>query len=107
MCSSDLHVFPYSSRAGTPAAHMPQLAPALIKRRAGDLRAAGARRLDAFLDAAVGSSDQLLVEAGNRGHGRQFCKIRLDGPLMAAGQLVDVEITGRDGTSLVGRVTGV
>jgi threonylcarbamoyladenosine tRNA methylthiotransferase MtaB len=102
-----LHVFPYSSRAGTPAAHMPQLAPALIKRRAGDLRAAGARRLDAFLDAAVGSSDQLLVEVGNRGHGRQFCKIRLDGPLMAAGQLVDVEITGRDGTSLVGRVTGV
>ena len=102
-----LHVFPYSPRAGTPAAHMPQLAPALIKRRAFDLRAVGTRRLGAFLDAAVGSSDQLLVEAGNRGHGRQFCKIRLDGPLLPAGQLVDVEITGRDGTSLVGRVTGV
>jgi threonylcarbamoyladenosine tRNA methylthiotransferase MtaB len=102
-----LHVFPYSPRAGTPAAHMPQLAPALIKRRAFDLRAVGACRLGAFLDAAVGSSDQLLVEAGNRGHGRQFCKIRLDGPLMAAGQLVDVEITGRDGTSLVGCAKGV
>jgi threonylcarbamoyladenosine tRNA methylthiotransferase MtaB len=102
-----LQVFPYSPRTGTPAALMPQLAPAVIKQRAAALRAVGARRLGAFLDAAVGSADQLLVESGNRGHGRQFSKIRLDGAPVMAGQLVDVEIVGRDGNSLVGHVKGV
>ncbi len=36
-----LHVFPFSPRAGTPAARMPQLDRALVKERAARLRAAG------------------------------------------------------------------
>ena len=39
-----LHVFPYSARAGTPAARMPQVAKPLRKERAARLRAAGERR---------------------------------------------------------------
>ncbi|MBK3420950.1 tRNA (N(6)-L-threonylcarbamoyladenosine(37)-C(2))-methylthiotransferase MtaB, partial [Methylobacterium ajmalii] len=39
---AQLHVFPYSPRPGTPAARMPQVAPAAIKERAARLREAGA-----------------------------------------------------------------
>jgi len=98
-----LHVFPYSPRAGTPAAAMPQLAPEIVKARAQDLRYFGKKRLREFLDAAVGNTDQLLVETGNRGHGRNFTKIRLDGEIHASGQLIDVDIVKREGDSLVGR----
>ena len=38
------HIFPYSPRPGTPAARMPQIARAVIKRRAAALRAAVAAR---------------------------------------------------------------
>ena len=99
-----LHVFPYSPRSGTPAADMPQLPPEIIKARARVLRQLGEKRLDEFLDSAVGSTDQLLVEKDNRGHGRNFTKIQLDGPLYPSGCLVSVNIVGRNGDSLVGTV---
>ena len=98
-----LHVFPYSPRTGTPAAAMPQLAPEIIKARARDLRHFGKKRLREFLDAAVGNTDQLLVEAENRGYGRNFTKIRLDGAVHSSGQLINVDIVRREGDSLVGR----
>ena len=44
-----------------------------------------------------------MVEIGNRGHGRNFAKIRLDETSYPSGCLVDVNIVGRDGDSLVGR----
>ena len=98
-----LHVFPYSPRPGTPAAAMSQLSPEIIKSRARVLRQFGEKRLREFLDASVGNTDQLLVETGNRGHGRNFAKIRLDETSYPSGCLVDVNIVGRDGDSLVGR----
>ena len=98
-----LHVFPYSPRTGTPAAAMSQLSPEIIKSRARVLRQFGEKRLREFLDASVGNTDQLLVETGNRGHGRNFTKIRLDGATYSSGQLIDVDIVRREGDSLVGR----
>jgi threonylcarbamoyladenosine tRNA methylthiotransferase MtaB len=98
-----LHVFPYSPRTGTPAAAMPQIAPEIIKARARALRQFGEKRLGQFLDAAVGSTDQLLVEMNNRGYGRNFTKIRLDGAFYPPGRLIKVDIVRRDGNSLVGR----
>jgi len=101
---SYLHVFPYSPRPDTPAAAMPQLDGATIKQRAADLRALGAAQLDQHLDNAIGTSDQLLVESGNIGHGKNFAKIRLDQPFMPASTLVDVTIYGRDKDVLLARV---
>ena len=98
-----LHVFPYSPRTGTPAAAMSQLSPEIIKSRARVLRQFGEKRLREFLDASVGNTDQLLVETGNCGHGRNFSKIRLDGATYSSGQLIDVDIVRREGDSLVGR----
>ena len=101
-----LHVFPYSPRPGTPAAAMPQLDPAIIKDRAGALRQLGTEQLDRFLDQSIGATDEVLVESGNRGHGRQFSKIRLDGDYVPPGKVVSVEIIGREGDRLIGRQQG-
>jgi tRNA A37 methylthiotransferase MiaB len=54
-----------------------------------------------LLDNSIGSFDQLLAESGNKGHGRNFSKIRLQGDYVPAGSLVDVKITGRDGSELI------
>lgn len=98
-----LHVFPFSPREGTPAAKMPQLQGDVIKRRAKMLRNLGEERLTRFLENAVGSHDQLLVETGNRGHGRTYAKMRLEGDFVTPGMLVDVTIQGRDGDVLLAR----
>ena len=95
-----LHVFPFSPRAGTPAARMPQLDGKLIRQRANALRAHGGQRLDRFLDNAAGSHDQILVESGNTGHGRNFARMRLEGEMASPGELLDVTVLERDGQHL-------
>ena len=95
-----LHVFPFSPRAGTPAARMPQLDGKLIRQRANALRAHGGQRLDRFLDNAAGSHDQILVESGNTGHGRNFARMRLEGEMASPGELLDVKVLERDGQHL-------
>ena len=72
------HIFPYSPRAGTPAARMPQVAAEAIRERAAALRAAAARRKAAWLESLVGTTQDILVEApGDRGHTAAFAEVRL------------------------------
>ena len=102
-----LHVFPFSPRDGTPAARMPQLDGAVTRARAEDLRKLGATRLATFLENSVGSRDQILVESGNKGHGRSYARIKVDGDMITPGSLVDVTVTGHDGQMLTAaRTTG-
>jgi threonylcarbamoyladenosine tRNA methylthiotransferase MtaB len=73
------HIFPYSPRAGTPAARMPQVEPGLARERAAALREAAARRKSTWLASLIGTEQQVLIEApGNRGHTASFVDIRLD-----------------------------
>lgn len=87
-----LHVFPFSPREGTPAALMPQLDGGLIRERAAALRDFGRTRQSVFFANAVGSRDQMLVETGNMGHGRNYSRMQLSGDYVAAGSLVDVTV---------------
>ena len=87
-----LHVFPFSPREGTPAALMPQLDGGLIRERAASLRDCGRTRQSVFFANAVGSFDQMLVETGNMGHGRNYSRMQLSGDYVAAGSLVDVTV---------------
>ena len=75
---TQLHVFPFSPRPGTPAARMPQLDRAIIKERAQRLREKGEAALRAFLDAQVGARRQVLTERGGIGRTEQFTAVRLD-----------------------------
>ena len=73
------HIFPYSPRAGTPAARMPQVDLDVRRERAARLREAAARRKAAWLPGLVGTTQQVLVEApGDRGHTANFAEVGLD-----------------------------
>jgi threonylcarbamoyladenosine tRNA methylthiotransferase MtaB len=96
-----LHVFPYSARAGTPAARMPQVPMALRKARAALLRARGTVALDRFLAGLQGRRERVLVERPGRGHGESFADIELDGG--TPGEILPVEILGRRAGRLIGR----
>lgn len=75
-----LHVFPYSSRPGTPAARMPQTDKATIKDRAARLRGLGDRQAAAFCDRQAGKLAIVLVEQGGRGHTENFTPVRIGNP---------------------------
>ena len=71
------HIFPYSPRPGTPAARMPQLAPAEIKRRAADLRAAVGQTRRTWLDSLLGHELEVLAERDGTGHAPNFARVQL------------------------------
>jgi threonylcarbamoyladenosine tRNA methylthiotransferase MtaB len=71
------HVFPYSPRPRTPAARMPQVDKAIIKRRAAELRAAVAQRRDTWLRSLVGQPQTVLAEADGTGHAENFARVAL------------------------------
>jgi threonylcarbamoyladenosine tRNA methylthiotransferase MtaB len=98
---SQLHVFPFSPRPGTPAAKMPQLPRGLVKERAGRLRAKGKAARDRRLDAMKGSHQIVLTENGGHGHTPCFTRVILDGQTRP-GEFVAVTITGRSGDHLTG-----
>lgn len=95
------HIFPYSPRAGTPAARMPQVAPATIRDRAARLRAAAAEQRARWLESLVGSRQQVLVERpGDRGHATNFAEVRLTAP-QQTGETVNVTIARVEDGKLV------
>jgi threonylcarbamoyladenosine tRNA methylthiotransferase MtaB len=96
-----LHVFPFSARAGTPAARMPQLPVALRRERAARLRAAGARERARFLGERVGTVASALFEAGGRAlteHGAAL----VTRDALPAGTLARLCVTASDGETLTG-----
>ncbi len=97
---SSLHVFPYSPRAGTPAANMPQLPRGLVKERAGRLRARGEAALAARLEGMRGTTHTVLAERGGIGRTPCFTPVEI-GPV-PHGTFLAVAITGRSGDRLVG-----
>ena len=91
------HIFPYSGRAGTPAARMPQVPVPLRKTRAALLRAAGARRKAAWLAGLIGTTQDVLVERpGDRGHAGNFAEVRFEACEIGSVQRVRIDSTDGD-----------
>ena len=97
-----LHVFPFSARAGTPAARMPQLDGAVVKARAARLRRLGAERVAAHLESQVGRAHMILTEGPRVGRTAQFAEVAFaqDQPV---GAIVPARIGAQDGTRLLAR----
>jgi threonylcarbamoyladenosine tRNA methylthiotransferase MtaB len=93
-----LHVFPYSPREMTPAARMPQVAPAIRAQRAKELRAEGERALVRHLDAQIGRRIEVLAERGGVGRAHDFSLVATPGA--AAGAMIEGMVAGRDGMKL-------
>lgn len=96
------HIFPYSPRAGTPAARMPQVAREVVKARAATLRTTAAARRARWLAGRVGTVQPVLVEApGDRGHAPDFAEVMLD-RTHPVGAIVATRITAAADMSLIG-----
>jgi threonylcarbamoyladenosine tRNA methylthiotransferase MtaB len=73
------HIFPYSPKAGTPAALMPQVPHAVIKARAKALRDAVANERQSWLRSQIGTLHKIAVEKGGMsGHSENFAYVKLD-----------------------------
>lgn len=95
------HIFPYSPRAGTPAARMPQVGRAVARERAAKLRDANMRRRHAWMDAQAGRTTQMLVERdGLTGHGENFAALALTAPA-EPGSVLGIRIGARDGERMI------
>jgi len=97
---TQLHVFPFSPRPGTPAARMPQLAREAVKERAARLRAKGEAALRRHLDNEVGAQRRVLAESQMLGRTEQFTAVRLATPC-APGAMFDATIAAHDGKQLL------
>jgi threonylcarbamoyladenosine tRNA methylthiotransferase MtaB len=97
---TQLHVFPFSPRPGTPAARMPQVARDVIKHRARRLREKGEAALRAHLDGEVGEHRLVLAEMHGLARTPQFTPVRLAAPA-AAGAILDIAVIGHDGRQLL------
>ena len=95
---SYVHVFPYSPRAGTPAARMPQVPLEIRKQRAARLRDAADRSHDSFLHLHLNKPASVLMEAGGIGRAENFAPYKLDAP---QGKLLKVRATGVENHKLV------
>lgn len=77
---AQLHVFPFSPREGTAAAHMPDRVPPAIKRtRADVLRSAGLSLRSSFLSSQFGRTLELLVDGPRTGMSTNYIRVRADG----------------------------
>jgi len=71
------HIFPYSPRPGTPAARMPQVERAEVKRRAAELRAAATATRDGWLASLVDKPHAVLAERDRTGYTPHFARVSL------------------------------
>jgi threonylcarbamoyladenosine tRNA methylthiotransferase MtaB len=97
---TQLHVFPFSPRPGTPAARMPQVAREAVKDRARRLREKGETALRQRLDCEIGSRRMVLAETAQLGRTEQFLPIRLANAA-TAGSLFEAEVKGHNSRELL------
>jgi len=97
---TQLHVFPFSPRPGTPAARMPQVDRSIVKERARRLREKGEIAFRRHLEREIGGSRRVLAESRALGRTEQFTPVRLAAPV-EPGVILDLKIMGHDGRHLM------
>ncbi len=101
-CKIDwIHVFPYSSRLGTPASKMPQIPKVEIEKRAEILRKISNARLKRHLKTKIGSIQKVLVEGNAKGFTEDYSRVSfLKGPEI--GKIIEMKIKRESNNELFG-----
>ena len=101
-CNIDwIHVFPYSSRIGTPASKMPQIPKEEIEKRAEILRKKSTERLKKHLNKKIGSIQKVLVERNAKGFTEDYSKVSfIHGPEI--GKIIEMKIKKQSNNELFG-----
>ncbi len=102
-----IHIFPYSPRAGTPAAAMPEQVPEPVKhRRLTQLAEVQAGIRARSLDSHTGLVLPVLFETYENGlaigHTPQFLTVKVSHPEPIPGVIRKVKLTGHDGETCIG-----
>ncbi|MDD3182816.1 MAG: tRNA (N(6)-L-threonylcarbamoyladenosine(37)-C(2))-methylthiotransferase MtaB [Alphaproteobacteria bacterium] len=97
-----LHVFPFSSRAGTPAARMPQVRSEIRKQRAAHLRVIGEQAVARHFDSLIGRCVEVHVEQPFLGRTPTFAEIVLTQE-QQAGSIIMVECLTHENQQLMAR----
>jgi threonylcarbamoyladenosine tRNA methylthiotransferase MtaB len=100
---TQLHVFPYSVRPGTPAARMPMVPIEVRRERAARLRTRGVEKSRAALDAMIGARISVLIERDGEGRSEHYLPVRLEACTAAPGTIVAATVSARDGDVLIAR----
>ena len=101
-CKIDwIHVFPYSSRTGTPASKMPQVPKTVIDKRASILRKISNERLNKHLKNKIGSIQNVLVEGNAKGFTEDYSRVSFEeGPEI--GKIIPMKIEKKYNNELLG-----
>ena len=100
---TNLHVFRFSARPGTPAARMPQIAKDVAKDRAARLRHKGEAAVRKRMHSLLSSEQSMLVERRGMGRSECFTPISFDGDVPPA-SFVRCRVTGLVGNELEGEL---
>jgi threonylcarbamoyladenosine tRNA methylthiotransferase MtaB len=99
-----LHIFPYSSREGTPAARMPQLTNAIKKERAAILRRSGQVELLRFYERNIGSNNRIVMEGESMGRAENFVPVKLINGQGKPGEILDVRLVAIEEDVVLGEM---
>jgi threonylcarbamoyladenosine tRNA methylthiotransferase MtaB len=97
---TQLHVFPFSPRPGTPAARMPQVGREAVKERARRLREKGEAAQRRHLDAEIGGNRRVMAESVRLARTEQFLPVRL-AKSAAPGAIFSVAMRAHNGRELL------
>ena len=104
---SNVHVFPYSSKEGTPASRMPQVCEKIKKERVNILRSESNKILYDQLNKVIGKSTSILFESLKKSYTDEFFKVKLiegDEIMSRSGSLLNVKITSRQNDTLIAKI---
>jgi threonylcarbamoyladenosine tRNA methylthiotransferase MtaB len=103
-----LHVFPFSPRPGTPAAGMDRVAAAVVQTRAKRMRELGQIKKKQFLEAQLGLTGEVLVEAPAppagwlQGLSANYLRVLFPGAPSLKNRIISVRFREVQGEVLVG-----
>ena len=99
-----IHAFPFSPRPGTPAADIPnQVNRAVSKQRVKIINDVANQNRIEFMQAQIGKTVQILMEENNVARCPHDIAVRVYGCPVASKTICDIEITGIDDDTLVGK----
>lgn len=96
------HIFAYSRREGTVAYGLPnQVSNAQKSERSRRMIDATKSTEEAFLEACIGSVEEVLFETETEGYTKNYCRVKLQNGRATAGEIVHVKIIKRQEDVLV------
>jgi len=106
---SNLHIFPFSPKKGTPASKMPQIKKILKTQRASLMKSVGYKIKENLIKKKISSVVKILFECEKLSYTNDYFKVRVEGiprskNKFLRGQLVDVKLENYSDDVIFGKI---